>query len=436
MKKGFVLLVAAVLLLSCCTAVTPGATLPPGTALPSAAISPSLVSTANPDDSALAALLPDKAGFQWKYFGFAEYAMSMELKSMDRTSTGITYEAQGEVADMSGGAGKGDFSVKVLYTVASGALRQKLQGEKALDNVYPELDLIRTPLQKGAAWSQNATDSSGKQASLSCSITDIKTVNGRKVYCVTYKDTGSDYVETREITEGIGITSFSRLYKYDTGSDMIGYTLSQTDTAAPATDYKAWLPKLGQQYVFFGLAEYGHKGTLKMLSGNSSEDVYEYDGVYADGRGTDEKFVLQYHVDLSRGTVTEQVISNERGDAEVNSKLHNLVILKFPLKKGEQWSHQATLNGKKVTVQAVVTDYDEAKGIVKVKYTAKGAAGYYANTYIETRTFEKGYGITAFSNLMPGDIGISAADAKDQAKLAEALNQHMFGYTMNKTAGQ
>lgn len=442
MKKVFVLLVVAAMALSGCMGATPGASLPspssPAPATPSgtAATASPAPSSASPDNSALTALLPAAAGFKWQYFGFAEYAMSMSLKSIDRTAGSAVYSAEGSVADMSGGAGKGDFSVKVVYTVSSGALRQKLQGVKALDSVYPELDLIRLPLQKGTAWKQDAAGSDGKKTALNCTITDVKAAGGRKVYSVTYKDASSDYVETREITEGLGVTSFSRLYKYDGGSDMIGYTLSSSDASSPAAGYKAWLPKLGVRYAVFGLAEYGHKGSLKMLSGDSGEDVYEYDGVYADGRGTEEKFVIRYHVDLARGTVTEQVISNGRGDAEVNSKLHNLVILKFPLSKGEQWSHQATLNGKKVTVRAVVADYDAAKGIVKVKYTASGAAGYYKNTYIETRTFEKGYGMTAFGNLMPGSIGISSTDAKDAKKLADALNQHMFGYSLNKTPVQ
>lgn len=203
-------------------------------------------------------------------------------------------------------------------------------------------------------------------------------------------------------------------------------------TGGPAESCKQWLPELEKPYTYFGLAEYGHKGKLVKLSESGREDVYEYQGVFADGRGDESKFVLRYHADLARGAVTEQVISNERGGAEVNSKLHNLVVLKFPLSPGGHWSHEAKLNGKSVTVQASVAEYDEAKGIVKVRYTAKDAAGYYDNTYIEERIFEKGYGMTGFSGLMPGDIGIGAADAKDAAKLNEALKQHSFGYSMNK----
>ena len=200
-----------------------------------------------------------------------------------------------------------------------------------------------------------------------------------------------------------------------------------------AMKYKMWLPKLGKKYTFFGLAEYGHKGRLTQKQNAEKGAVYEYRGYYADGKGTAEIFVIRYYVDKERGTVTEKVISNQRGKAEVNSRLHNLVLLKFPLKVNAHWSQKAKLNGQSVTVRATITALDDKKGLVKVKYTATSAKGYYNNTYIEERTFEKGYGMTAFANLMPGRIGISKADSKDPKKLRDAIVQHMFGYTMNKT---
>lgn len=39
--------------------------------------------------------------------------------------------------------------------------------------------------------------------------------------------------------------------------------------------------------------------------------------------------------------------------------------------------------------------------------------------------------MVGFSNLMPGDIPISKADAKDSKKLEEALVNHLFGYSLN-----
>ena len=70
-------------------------------------------------------------------------------------------------------------------------------------------------------------------------------------------------------------------------------------------------------------------------------------------------------------------------------------------------------------------------GKMRVTYTVKGVPGYFQNTYIEERVFERGRGMVGFSNLMPGDIPISEADAKDSQKLKEALINHMFGYSLN-----
>lgn len=116
---------------------------------------------------------------------------------------------------------------------------------------------------------------------------------------------------------------------------------------------------------------------------------------------------------------------------EVNSKLHNLVILKTPFKQGKTWSHSTRINGKEYKVTARIKEYDPATGRMKVTYTVNGVPGYFQNTYIEERIFEPGRGMVGFSNLMPGDIPISKADVKDSKKLEEALINHMFGYSLN-----
>jgi hypothetical protein len=421
--------VLTAMLMTGCTALP----LSPGRGSPTLpAISPSGTDAGAVADG-MAALMPDREGFQWQYSGFAEYAATMSLKSVERSGNETVYTAEGRVADMSDGEAAGDFSVKITYTATQDSLDQKLTGAKAMDSEIPDLELIRAPLAQGAKWEQNAKRN-GSAIAFDCEITGVRAENGRKVYTVAYRQRGGAYYELRDIAEGLGVTSFQKLYPYENGGGLIGYRLDAPAAMADAEAYKQWLPALGKQYTFFGLAEYGHEGTLEQISGNGGEDVYEYRGVYADGIGDESRFVIRYRVDLARGTVTEQFVSNERGGGDVNSKLHNLVILKFPLSLGGHWSHQAKLNGRAVTVQAEVVEYDETRGAAKVRYTAKGATGYYDDTYIEERTFEKGRGMTAFSNLMPGGIGISAADAKDAAKLDEAIRQHSFGYLMNKQA--
>jgi hypothetical protein len=431
----------ALLLAGCMQAALPsaqGASSPSPAVIPSdATVFPGARAGASQQSGAdaLAALLPGKAGFRWQYFGFAEYAMNMTLKSVISSGPATIYSATGKVADMSGKSDPaGAFNLNVVYTVSPGVLSQKLTGDKVMDSVIPALELIRSPLAVGTKWEQTV-QMQGKPITLFCSIDSMKTAEGRKVYLVSYRQQGGDYYELRDIAEGFGVTAFQRLYKYDGGSDLIGYRLNAQGMQSSIQDYKQWLPPLGKQFTYFGLAEYGHHGALSLVSSNDKQDMYEYKGTFSDGRGDESKFAVDYRVDLARGTVTEQVVSNERGAAEINSKLHNLVVLKFPLSAGERWNHQAKLNGREVTVQAEVEQFDETQGIVKIRYTAKDAGGNYNDTYIEERTYEKGYGMTAFSNLMPGDIGISSTDAKDAAKLEDAIKQHSFGYMMNKTGG-
>ncbi len=405
---------------------TPAAT---ATATPSATVTPP-VPTGSID--AIKALLPSETGFVWQYSGFAEYAMTMKLTGIDKPGGVLTLRCEGEVADMSGGEATGDFSVRVAYQIKDGVLTQQLQGPKALDNVYPNLELIREPLGKGAKWLQTVIDADGKEKRLNCTIDEIRQVNGKTVYFLTYQAEGDSYYEKREITEGMGVTAFDRLYQFEDTSELIGYRLHQPDEQSQTAAWEQWLPRLDQEYIYFGLAEYGHKGMLSQTKSGGAETVLEYHGTYSDGTGRDDRFVVRYHVNHARGTVTEEVISNERGKKEVNSKLHNLVILKFPLHKGSHWSHEAKLDGKPVTVQAEIKEYDQLAGMVKVQYTAGNAEGYYNSTYLEERTFEKGYGMTGFGKLMPGEIGIKDQDTANPKKVEEAIVQHMFGYSLNK----
>ena len=137
-------------------------------------------------------------------------------------------------------------------------------------------------------------------------------------------------------------------------------------------------------------------------------------------------------MDYERGTVTEQVASNQRtGEKEINSKLHNVVILKLPIEAGERWNHQTTINGEEYTLHAEITEYDAGSGFIRVRYTAQGVPGYHDDTYFEERTFEHGYGMTTFANMLPGEITREAGETE-----AQAIENHMFGYSLNKETAQ
>jgi len=213
-------------------------------------------------------------------------------------------------------------------------------------------------------------------------------------------------------------------------------TTAATTTATVDTELRsqmnAFLPVLNTDLYFYGIAETGHYGQLKKSYDNNTDAMYEFNGVYNDGMGTPDKFKVQYFFDYTRGTITEKAGYNERLDKnEFNSKLHNIVVLKLPLSLGSKWSHQTKIDGSTYTVNAEVTEYSSET--VTVLYKVTGVPGYYNNTYFEMRTFEKGYGMTSFGNILPGDIDMAGVDTSDpDAVQAYILNMWMFGYTLNK----
>ncbi|MBN2878097.1 MAG: hypothetical protein JXN65_00530 [Clostridia bacterium] len=208
-------------------------------------------------------------------------------------------------------------------------------------------------------------------------------------------------------------------------------TTSPVDTELKA-QMNAFLPALNTDLYFYGIAETGHYGKLKKSYDNNTDAMYEFNGVYNDGMGTPDKFKVQYFFDYTRGTITEKAGYNERLDKnEFHSKLHNVVVLKLPLALGSSWSHQTKIDGNTYTVKAKVTEYSSDK--VSVLYTVTGVPGYFNNTYYEMRTFEKGYGMTSFGNIMPGEIDMTGVDTSDpEAVQAYILNMWMFGYSLNK----
>lgn len=448
MKKVWLLLVvmAMAAMAAGCKPVVPIGT--PGIQ-PSASATPVVTASESPTPSAtpsatpaspsageaeaqLAALLPDEKGYEWQYEGSAEYGHTMTLRDVRRQQDRVEYDITGEVADMSAGESGRDHSFTIVYTIADGALRQRSQGTQLLDSQVPQLELLRLPLQQGATWSQEVTDADGRTLTLDCTITSAQTVEGRGVYHVDYRADDDSYFERREFTQGIGVTRFERQFGDPQDNFTVGYALRTEPAAVPAGTLEDWLPPLNQKFTFFGLAEYGHKGSLSLKTKTSEGAIYLYSGQYADGRGLEEKFSVEYHLNNQKGTVTERVVNSGRGTPDINSRLHNLVLVRLPLDQGASWSHSATLGGSKVTVRATITELDLPAGVMTVRYIAEGVPGYFRNTYEEQRTYEKGLGMVAFSCLLPGDIGLSEADAKDEAKVREAIAQHSFGYQIRR----
>ena len=382
--------------------------------------------------STITSLLPPRKDYKWTYNGFAEYGHEMILESVDKKGNETIYKIKGSVFDMSDGESGLDYLFTVTYTAKQGVLIQNTTGNMLMDTGFKDLELIRAPLQKGTAWTQKVKGENGKEITLKSTITNVREDNGQKIYTVLYKDTASDYYEKREIKEWVGVLSYEKLFMNKEGSFPGGYYILYSGTGFKNNlDINTYLPKTGTQLIYTGFAEYGHKGILKKISATSDDAIYEFNGVYQDGSGIEDKFTVRYYMDYLKGTVTERVMSSTRFDPpEVNSKLHNVVILKTPFEQGKTWSHNTRIDGKEYKLTAKIKEYDPVTGKIVVRYTAKGVPGYFQNTYIEERTFERGRGMTWFSRLLPGDIPISEADAKDSKKLEEALAGHMFTHSL------
>ena len=110
-------------------------------------------------------------------------------------------------------------------------------------------------------------------------------------------------------------------------------------------EMKSFLPQLNTELRFFGIAETGHYGKLKLGYTSENEAMYEFNGIYDDGMGVPDEFSIQYFFDYARGTITEKAGYNERlGKNEFHSKLHNIVVLKFPLFLVSEWGHSTTID--------------------------------------------------------------------------------------------
>lgn len=388
-------------------------------------------------------LLPNQAGYHWVYNGFAEYGHSMDLKTITTGDTETVYTVTGEVFDASGGAAQGDFSLSIDYLVRDGRLMMRQKAPRLMDS-FTELELLRVPLQAQATWEQKALNKKdNKEYQLACTILEVKNEADGKVYVVEYKDKNSNFYEKRWLKENIGIINFETVWNSPEGPVEMGYFLYNEASGYPRKlEFTSYLPPLQQKLRYFGLAEYAHVGQLAKTSENEQQGIYQFNGSFQDGSGIPGDFKVQYIFDYQAGTVTEKVTENTRAKTnEVNSKIHDPIILKLPLETGNTWQQEITFAGEKKTMTATIvsigyenrTFYGQRKNgqpVLTVRYLVEDVPGYFENTYVEERRFQKGWGMIGFSNLMKGDLGITSKD--DEYKIEEAILQNMFGYSLAK----
>jgi hypothetical protein len=177
---------------------------------------------------ALSELLPNLAGYEWKYEGFAEYGHKAILDSIMNEPTKRMYMVSGTVDDMSDGESTKDFSIKLSYTIEGNSLIQTKTEEVMMDSKFNRLTLIQTPLVTGTYWTEKARDKDGVLQTISGQIMKVELNDtGVKEYTVIHKQLGSDYYEHRVIRENIGVVSFEKLFELGNEPFSAGYFLSR-----------------------------------------------------------------------------------------------------------------------------------------------------------------------------------------------------------------
>ena len=79
-------------------------------------------------------------------------------------------------------------------------------------DLFDRIILIQAPLREGHTWTQTVKENAGGKIELECTIEKVEDKNGARAYTILYQDKDSPYYEKRVITEGIGVTEFTRLY--------------------------------------------------------------------------------------------------------------------------------------------------------------------------------------------------------------------------------
>lgn len=159
----------------------------------------------------LKALLPEREAYEWVYNGFAEYGHELEIEEIREENGRVVYKADGEVFDMSDGESDREYSLHVDFIVTSDSLIQEKRGKMMMD-LFDNMVLIQTPLEKGHTWTQTVKEDGKEEVQLECTIEKVEDKDGVGAYTVLYQDQKSPYFERRVITEGVGVTEFTRLY--------------------------------------------------------------------------------------------------------------------------------------------------------------------------------------------------------------------------------
>ena len=146
--------------------------------------------------------------------------------------------------------------------------------------------------------------------------------------------------------------------------------------------------------------------TLSNMKIDKSNLVIKYSGKMADGYGEDSRgertFSLNYIFKLDEaGTpmVYERVYNNDYMSSNtdsLNSIIKNYIVMWGDPKENDTWSQKVIYNEKEYTAKTVMTDVSYTK--YNLETTITDIDGFYNDTYIEKRTYDRGYGLISFEN--------------------------------------
>ena len=172
-------------------------------------------------------LLPERTGFFWRCFGFAEYGHDTVLSSIRIEDGNPVYVVTGQVDDASGGEiPKEHLLIYLQYRIESNILKQSKEAPLMMDSDFDNIELIRYPFVVGHKWNQSPIDGNGKLYSIETEIISATKEGEESVYEVEYRDMSNGKVESRLIQVGKGTIGFTKLYD-DNENDpfLIGYTI-------------------------------------------------------------------------------------------------------------------------------------------------------------------------------------------------------------------
>jgi hypothetical protein len=175
-------------------------------------------------DETLLKLMPDE-NFKWAYIGKDEYYHEMLLESITVSETKHIYKVTGAVQENAASGSAEDFNIEIFYEVEGNSIVQNKNAPMMLDSEYDRMTLIKAPLEIGTKWSEEVKDFNDKKHTIHAEIVNIVESDKVKTYDVVYKNSKIDYSERRQISEGFGVVTFTKVIGSGEQSAQYGYAL-------------------------------------------------------------------------------------------------------------------------------------------------------------------------------------------------------------------